>query len=254
MKKYLDLLFDGRVKEYGAYQLRKTYGKTLMLSTLFGCLFFVLLSMTPFVMKEKPVEVNDVVLVAEYIIKPVEKEVKEVVEPKKLEVKEQKSSFRSNVKFTTIEVTDDEVFDNLKSVDEMWRQKIGYENSDDSSEYVVGDLTTVVEVKKEVEKVFTFAEEMPKYDGDLYGDLAKNIVYPLREKELSLECLVYVSFVVNSNGEVSNPEIVRGCEESDNFGKVAISAVNKLGKFSPAKMNGNPVSLRMTIPVKFSLR
>jgi len=254
MKKYLDLLFDGRVKEYGAYQLRKTYGKTLMLSTLFGCLFFVLLSMTPFVMKEKPVEVNEVVLVAEYIIKPVEKEVKEVVEPKKLEMKEQKSSFRSNVKFTTIEVTDDEVFDNLKSVDEMWRQKIGYENSDDSSEYVVGDLTTIVEVKKEVEKVFTFAEEMPKYDGDLYGDLAKNIVYPLREKELSLECLVYVSFVVNSNGEVSNPEIVRGCEESDNFGKVAISAVNKLGKFSPAKMNGNPVSLRMTIPVKFSLR
>ena len=79
MKKYLDVLFDGRVKEYGAYQLRKTYGKTLMLSTLFGCLFFVLLSMTPFVMKEKPVEVNDVVLVAEYIIKPVEKEVKEVI-------------------------------------------------------------------------------------------------------------------------------------------------------------------------------
>ena len=79
MKKYLDVLFDGRVKEYGAYQLRKTYGKTLMMSTLFGCLFFVLLSMTPFVMKKEDVKVDDIVLVAEYIIKPVEKEVKEVV-------------------------------------------------------------------------------------------------------------------------------------------------------------------------------
>lgn len=254
MKKYLDVLFDGRVKEYGAYQLRKTYGNRLMMSTLFGCLFFVLLSMTPFIMKKKDVKVDSIVLVAEYIIKPVEKEVKEVVEPKKVEMKEVKSSYRSNVKFTTIDVTDEEVFDNLKSMDEMWRQKIGYDNSDDSSEFVVTDITNVVEVKKEVEKVFTFAEEMPKYDGDLYGDLAKNIVYPLREKELSLECLVYVSFVVDSHGNVINPEIVRGCDESDNFGKVALSAVNKLGKFSPAKMNGNSVSLRMTIPVKFSLR
>ena len=155
MKKYLDVLFGGRVKEYGAYQLRKTYGKTLMMSTLFGCLFVVLLSMTPFVMKKEDVKVDNIVLVAEYIIKPLEKEVKEVVEPKKVEMKEVKSSYRSNVKFTEIEVTDEEVFDNLKSMDEMWRQKIGYDNSDDSSEYVVGDLTTVVEVKKEVEKVFT---------------------------------------------------------------------------------------------------
>jgi len=254
MKKYLDLLFDGRVKDYGAYQIRKSYGKTLMFSTLLGCLSFLLLSMTPFIMKEENVKVNDVVLVSEYMIKPVEKEIKEVIEPKKVEVKEEKPSFRSNVKFTEIEVTEDEVFDNLKFVDEMWRQKIGYENSDDSSDFVVTDITNVIEVKKEVEKVFTYAEEMPQYSGDLYEDLAKYIVYPLREKELSLECLVYVSFVVNSNGEVSNPEIVRGCDESDNFGKVAISAVNKLGKFSPAKMNGNPVSLKMTIPVKFSLR
>ena len=59
--------------------------------------------------------------------------------------------------------------------------------------------------------------------------------------------------VVDKDGNVTNPEIVRGCDEGDNFEKVAINAVNKLGKFSPAKMNGNPVSLKMTIPVKFSL-
>lgn len=253
MKKYLDLLFDGRVKDYGAYQIRKSYGKTLMFSTFFGCVCFLLLSMTPFIMKEEKVKVDEIVLVSEYMIKPVEKEVKEVVEPKKVEMKEEKPSFRSNVKFTEIEVTDDEVFDNLKSVDEMWRQKIGYDNSDDSSEFVVTDITDVVEVKKEVEKVFTYAEEMPQYNGDLYKDLAENIVYPLREKELSLECMLYVSFVVDKDGNVTNPEIVRGCDESDNFGKIAINAVNKLGKFSPAKMNGNPVSLKMTIPVKFSL-
>ncbi len=73
MKKYLDVLFDGRVKEYGAYQLRKTYGNRLMMSTLFGCLFFVLLSMTPFIMKKENVNVDDIVLVSEYVIKPLEK-------------------------------------------------------------------------------------------------------------------------------------------------------------------------------------
>ena len=255
MKKYLDLIFEGRVKDYGAYTLRVNYPKHLMFATFVVSTLFSLLLMTPMLMMSNEIVNSDVVITTtEYLIKPIEEKPKEVIEPKKVEIPEKKSSFRSNVKFTEIEVTDEEVFDNLKSMDEMWRQKIGYDNSDDSSEFVVTDITNVVEVKKEVEKIFTFAEEMPKYDGDLYVDLAKHIVYPENEKNFGIECMLYVTFVVNTNGYVSDVSVLRPCEESEKFGQCAINAVKKLGKFEPAKMNGNPVALKMTIPVRFSLK
>lgn len=255
MKKYLDLIFDGRVKDYGAYKLRMNYPKRLMLSTFVACSFIALIFALPMIMRSNELIKPEVVITTtEYFIKPIEEKPKEVVEPKKVEEVQNKSSFRSNVKFTDIEITDDEIFDNLKSVDEMWRQKIGYDNSDDSSNVYEPFDDDVVEVKKQTEQIFTYAQEMPKYNGDLYEDLAKYIVYPQQEKNFGLECMLYVSFVVNKDGDVSNIEIVRPCEESQKFGECAVNAVKMLGKFVPAKMNGNPVSLKMTIPVKFSLR
>jgi protein TonB len=255
MKKYLDLIFDGRVKDYGAYQLRVNYGKNLMVSTIAVCSIVSLLFVLPLMVSSKEVVKSDIMITTEYLtIPPLEEKPKEVIEPKKLETVEKKSNFRSNVRFTDIEVTDDEVFDNLKTQEEMWRQKIGYDNSDDSSEVFKPFEDNIVEVKKEEEKIFTFAEEMPKYNGDLYQDLSKLITYPEFEKSQGLECLLYITFVVDKNGDISDIKVLRPCEESSKFSEVATKAVDKLGKFTPAKMNGNPVSLRMTIPVKFSLR
>ena len=255
MKKYLDLIFDGRVKDYGAYQLRVNYGRNLMISTLLSCLLISLLFVLPLIMNSKEViKSNVIVTTTELLLKPPVESQKAVVEPPKPEKVENKSNFRSNVKFTDIEVTDDEIFDNLKTQDEMWRQKVGYDNSNDSVDIFKPIEDNIIEVKKEEEKIFSFAEEMPKYNGDLYQDLSRYIVYPEHEKNMGIECLLYVTFVVDKNGDISNVNILRPCEESLSFSDVAVSAVKKLGKFNPAKMNGNPVSLRMTIPIKFSLK
>ncbi len=254
MKKYLDLIFDGRVKDYGAYQLRKNYGRNLMVSTLTVCSVVSLIFVLPLLVSSKEIVKSDIVITTtEYLLKPPVEEPKEVIEKPKSEPVEQKSNFRSNVKFTDIEITDEEVFDNLKTQDDMWKQKVGYDNSDDSSSVYEPVVDNIIEVKKE-EEVFNFAEEMPKYNGDLYNDLSKYIVYPEVEKGFGLECLLYVTFVVDRNGTISDVKILRPCEESSKFGDVAVSAVKKLGSFEPAKMNGKPVSLRMTIPIKFSLR
>ncbi len=255
MKKYLDLIFDGRVKDYGAYKLRMDYPKRLLLSTLISCAFVTLLFVLPIVMSSKEISKSDVTITAEYLIVPkLNEPPKEVIKPKKVENFEKKSDFRSNVKFSDIEVTDDEIFDNLKTQDEMLNQKVGYEDSNDSSDIFRPIEDNLIEVEKVEEKIFSFAEEMPKYNGDLYSDLSKHIVYPEYEKNSGIECLLYVTFVVDKNGDVSDVKVLRPCEESSRFSDVALSAVKKIGKFSPAKMNGNPVSLRMTIPIKFSLR
>jgi protein TonB len=75
------------------------------------------------------------------------------------------------------------------------------------------------------------------------------------EKQNQIEGTVYVNFVVEADGSISNIAVSRGVDEGPGFNKAAMGAVSKLKqKFTPAKMNGNPVRLRMTIPVKFSLR
>jgi protein TonB len=75
------------------------------------------------------------------------------------------------------------------------------------------------------------------------------------EKNNQIEGTVYVNFVVEADGSVSNVTVLRGVEEGPGFNKAAITAVNKLKKkFVPAKMNGNSVRLRMTIPMRFSLK
>ena len=126
--------------------------------------------------------------------------------------------------------------------------------NEEKIKFTIGQIIKHNSLEDSVEKIFTFAEEMPKYDGDLYVDLAKHIVYPENEKNFGIECMLYVTFVVNTNGYVSDVSVLRPCEESEKFGQCAINAVKKLGKFEPAKMNGNPVALKMTIPVKFSLK
>ncbi len=107
-------------------------------------------------------------------------------------------------------------------------------------------------------KVFDFAEEKATYPGGeeaMYAELLSNVVYPEMEKTNQIEGTVYVNFVVEADGSVSNVTVLRGVEEGPGFNKAAIIAVTKLKKkFVPAKMNGNQVRLRMTIPVRFSLK
>ena len=107
-------------------------------------------------------------------------------------------------------------------------------------------------------KVFDFAEEKATYPGGeeaMYAELMSYIVYPEMEMNNQIEGTVYVNFVVEEDGSVSYITILRGVEEGPGFNKAAIAAVNKLKKkFVPAQMNGNPVRLRMTIPLRFSLK
>lgn len=104
--------------------------------------------------------------------------------------------------------------------------------------------------KEEEEEFFVVVEEMPTLiDG--IKSLQKNIVYPEIAKKAGIEGLVIVQFVVNENGEVENPRVIRGigggCDEE------AIRVI-KLAKFNPGKQRGTPVRVQFSIPVYFKLQ
>jgi TonB family protein len=108
-----------------------------------------------------------------------------------------------------------------------------------------------------LEEPVTFAQEMPVYpggDNSMYSDLYKEIVYPEYEKQQQIQGTVYVSFIVEKDGSVTNVQIMREVTGGKGLNDAAIDAVNKLKRFTPGRMNGRPVRLKMNIPIKFTLK
>lgn len=122
-----------------------------------------------------------------------------------------------------------------------------------------------------VNEIFKVVQEMPSFPGcegitdkaerkacsdkNLYEFLYKHISYPNIARENDISGMVYVQFVVERNGTVSNINIVRdigaGCGEE---AARVVNLMNEMGKkWSPGKQRNNPVRVLYTLPVKFQL-
>ena len=105
--------------------------------------------------------------------------------------------------------------------------------------------------EEEVEpEIFVIVEQMPELIGGL-GGLQKKITYPAIAKKANVEGRVIVQFVVDEQGNVINPVVVRelgaGCDEE------ALKAVSQ-AKFKPGKQRGQPVKVKMSLPITFKLK
>ncbi|MFV0546566.1 MAG: TonB family protein [Bacteroides sp.] len=102
--------------------------------------------------------------------------------------------------------------------------------------------------------VFEVVEEMPIYPGgqnELMKYLAENIKYPATAVEKNIEGRVIVQFIVESDGHISNPKIVRSIAPS--LDAEAIRVVNAMPKWTPGKQRGKNVAVRYTLPIMYRL-
>lgn len=103
-------------------------------------------------------------------------------------------------------------------------------------------------------KVFAFADEMPQYPGGneaLKKHIRDNVKYPQTAKEQAVSGTVYISYVVDAAGKVTNVKVWKSV--SKDLDNEAVRVVSSLKDFTPGKQEGKQVSVQMTIPVKFSL-
>lgn len=77
-------------------------------------------------------------------------------------------------------------------------------------------------------------------------------IYPINAKVRGIEGIVNLLFVVDQNGNVTNVDVLSS-ENGEYFDKVAVKTMSKW-KFKPAIKNGEKVSVKVTIPLNFSLR
>jgi len=102
-----------------------------------------------------------------------------------------------------------------------------------------------------------FTEDLDKTPTFPGGELAlkkyidNNIKYPQIAAENGIHGKVYVSFIINKKGEVTNPEISRGVDPS--LDKEALRVVNTFPRFKPGEKNGEKVDASYTVPVEFIL-
>ena len=110
----------------------------------------------------------------------------------------------------------------------------------------------------QIEEPLVFPEVMPAYEGgenQMFKDLAKSMVYPQVCLENGFEGRVFVQFVVEKNGKISNIKILRQPEGDLGkvLGKEAIRVVKNLKDFTPGTLNGEPKRVVMTLPIVFKL-
>lgn len=100
------------------------------------------------------------------------------------------------------------------------------------------------------EDFFVVVEDMPELIGGL-AELQSNIRYPEMARRAGIEGRVYVQFIVNEQGNVENPQVIRGigggCDEE------AVRAVSQ-AKFRPGMQRGRPVRVQYSLPIFFRLQ
>jgi len=128
--------------------------------------------------------------------------------------------------------------------------------ADDKTVIDVAPIVTQTEKEEEDEaQVFFIVEEMPEFPGGelaLRKFIAQSIKYPVIAQENGIQGKVYVNFVVDRDGTVTNAKIARGVDPS--LDKEALRVVNSLPKWKPGKQRGKPVKVSYTVPINFVLQ
>jgi TonB family protein len=105
------------------------------------------------------------------------------------------------------------------------------------------------------QSTFIIVEEMPTFPGgekELASYLSQNAKYPFSAIDKKVEGTVYVSFVIDEFGNVTNVSIIRGANPV--LDKVAYYLVTKMPKWKSGKQRNNPVPVQYNLPIKFSLK
>lgn len=273
--KWVEMVFAGKNKEYGAYQLRKgTSGrniKALLILVIAAALVGGFLAWK--VIEQKQAEEQQAYMEAMELAKlqqqaKKEEKKKEPVKPK-IEPKKEIPVARETQKFTAPVIKKDELVkeeNQVKQMDKLDEKvAVGTENKEGTksrlAEAVRSDIAVAAPPpppapKPEVSnKVFDVVEEMPHFPGGpaaLQAFLLSNTKYPVVAQENGVQGRVIVSFVVERDGSITDVRVVRSVDPS--LDREASRVVRSMPRWSPGKQNGSTVRVKYTVPVVFRLQ
>lgn len=248
-----EIIFEKRNKMYGAYILRKMYNKQLNKALLLAVAILAAGLAYPLVdsyNSKDGIRLGADTVEVDLLDLP---KLKDEVKPEIPDAPEAKPETR--VRFVAPDVTSEEVIDdgalpfmediNLTSANVP--VDVNPEKPDVKPPVIIEDPEKAPPV--------LIVEEMPFYPG---GDterqkfLADNIQYPQQATEMGIQGIVYLQFVVDSKGNITDVKILRGigggCEEE------ASRVIKMMPQWHPGRQNGKSVRVLYTMPVSFKLQ
>lgn len=262
----LDIIFEGRNKAYGAYELRKTYNDRMVKAIIITvviliCLITGYLFANKFSDSSLPTDfVKDIKLVEASNIEPKQ----EVVIPPKVITEPPKAEMVKNV--VPLIVKDDFVPEDQRPPDNdaLENARIGLVNShgikDDGIEAPPAeDRRGIISLPKsdarERDVIFSKVEIESFYPGGVSAwmrYLNKTFRYPNEAQEANLQGTVTVQFIVDTDGNVSDVIAISG-PETGGLREEAVRVIKKSGKWTPAIQNGRQVKSYKKQPITFKL-
>jgi len=248
-----EIVFKNRNKEYGSYVLRKKYRKYVSIAMLVG-LFTILVAVaypliSAYVNKSRLTKGKDITVGAEI------KEFRNEEAPPPPPPPPPPEALVEKVKFTAPVVVEDTTIETGLATQDDLSSKSNTEVPTEEVEVEIKDEgPKVIETPVQAE-IFTVVEEQPGYPG---GDdsrikfLQDNIHYPDEARELGIQGKVFVTFVIEVDGSITDVRVLRGigggCDEE------AIRVVKAMPRWVPGKQRGVPVRVQFNLPIKFTLQ
>ena len=247
-----DLVFEHRNREYGAYQLRKRYYKVLFTGTLIACLLVIAAVLIPFLARPKSERVISsgpgyVTVQLEELQQPEEVFIPPSPPPP------EPARIQESVKYVPPVVVD--------SVSPIERAPI---STDEALASIEGEIVETTGTgfgdglipgldRGDTEEPMFQVEVMPSFKG---GDLSrfrdwvgKRTNYPQAAIENKIRGTVFLTFIVEKDGSVSNVTILKGVHPL--LDNEAVKAISESPKWTPGLQRGQPVRVRFQIPLSF---
>jgi protein TonB len=255
-----DIVFEDKNKAYGAYALRKNHNRSVAIALLITGASFVFIVSLPAIIDwinnkmeevEVPVDITPLDLTAPPPIDETEPPPPPPPPPPVMET----------VKFTPPVVTDEEVVEEPPPVQTEETPQISTETVEGTGEEIIipdeGTGNQVVEPV--IEAPLTIVEQMPEFVGGEEARakwIAKEIEkvgYPAMEKEGGVQGTVYLTFVVEKDGSITDVKLLRGVPGGPGYDKLALAVAKKMPPWKVGKQNGREVRVQFNMPIKFKL-
>lgn len=266
---WADIVFQGRNKVYGAYQLRRGTSKRNIVSMIFVAAVAAVayLGLAAYNSYQEAQKAKfEAEMEASLLEAKKEAKVEKKTETPKVEQVQKVEKVKSSIAFTPPVIKKDSEVkpdEEMKTQDELKEIKTAIGAFDVKGNDEAGGtvLKAVEEIaapeppkhEEEQNKIFEVVEQQPQFPGgSVNGWLADHIKYPVVAAENGISGRVVVQFVVERDGSVSQVRVVRGVDPS--LDKEAQRVISSMPKWIPGKQNGQAVRSRFTVPVTFRLQ
>ncbi|MCM1319676.1 MAG: TonB family protein [Muribaculaceae bacterium] len=285
-KQWRDLIFEGKNKEFGAYQLRKKSGKRHIWAIIGIIVLLVVvgISVWGYISYQNMKKAEEEALAraakmreqkqaaAEVEIEEEDEPIIDLPEPEIEEATPVEEAIAQQAVVDVVFKDEPDPDKQMKNVDETLKDEstVGVQNVEGEkslsaqieTQPIIVAQPTVVEEKKpepvkqpEPEKVFTAVEQQASFPGGqsaLSSWLGKNLRYPELAAQNGISGKVIVQFVVEKDGSITGIKVARGVDKE--LDREAVRVVSKMPRWQPGKNNGVAVRSQFTLPVTFKLQ